>query len=397
MKEYIFGERNGIYIIDLQKTLRLFKDAVDFVSRVAAQGKPVLFVGTKRQAQEAVEEEALRCGMYYVNNRWLGGLLTNFSTIQISIKRYKELDAMKEDGFYAKLSKKEAARLERERKKLEKNLKGIREMDKLPGAVFIVDSNKETIAVKEAVKLGIPVVAIVDTNCDPDQIEYPIPGNDDALRAVRLFSSTIADAVRAGRAVYDAKVEAERQEARERAREEAARRAVEKEKQAALKAARAKAAAEAAARAEAKAKEQAEAEAQVAKAEEEANKEAEEAAAVEVAEAAKAAQEAKVEAPAEAEEKPAEEVSEAKAEEAKPEAEEPKVAKPRKAVAAPKAKAAKAKAAPKKATAKKAAAKKAAPKKAAAKKEEEPAPAAKKPPAEAEAKAEAKDEAKAET
>ncbi len=228
MKDYIFGERNGIYIIDLQQTLRLFKDAVDFVTRVSASGKSVLFVGTKRQAQEAVEEEATRCGMFFVNNRWLGGLLTNFTTITNSIKRYKELDAQKADGFYTKLSKKEAARLERERKKLEKNLRGIREMDRLPGAIFVVDCNREDIAVREANKLGIPVVAIVDTNSDPSLVDYPIPGNDDALRALRLFTSTIANAIEAGRAVYDAKVEAEMREAREKAAKEAAQRRAER-------------------------------------------------------------------------------------------------------------------------------------------------------------------------
>jgi small subunit ribosomal protein S2 len=249
MKEYIFGERNGIYIIDLQQTLKLFKEAIEFVGDVSAKGKNVLFVGTKRQAQEAIEEEALRCGMYYVSNRWLGGLLTNFSTIRNSIKRYKELETMREEGFYAKLSKKEAARLERERKKLDKNLRGIRDMDSLPGVVFVIDSNRESIAVKEAAKLNIPVIAVVDTNSDPDPIDFVIPGNDDALRAIRLFSSTVADAVRAGRAVYDAKVEEERQVAREKAKkEEAERRAAKKAREEQLKkAAAAKAAAEAAA------------------------------------------------------------------------------------------------------------------------------------------------------
>ncbi len=235
MKEYIFGQRNGIYIIDLQKTLKLFKDAVGFISQVSARGRPVLFVGTKHQAQDAVEEEAQRCGMYFVNNRWLGGLLTNFSTIQKSIKRYKELEQMRIDGSYTGLSKKEVARLERERKKFDKNLRGIRDLDQLPGALFVVDSNRETIAVREAVKLRIPVVAIVDTNSDPSDIDYVIPGNDDALRAVRLFTSTIADAVRAGRAVYEAKVEAELKEAKEKkAREAAARRAQRKAREEAL-------------------------------------------------------------------------------------------------------------------------------------------------------------------
>ncbi len=234
MKEYIFGERNGIYIIDLQKTLKLFKSAVDFVTDVSAQGKSVLFVGTKRQAQESIEEEAKRCGMFFVNNRWLGGLLTNFATVQNSLKRYKELESMKADGFYEKLSKKEVARLERERKKLEKNLRGIKEMDRLPGAIFVVDSNKEAIAVQEAAKLGIPVIGIVDTNCSPDDITYVIPGNDDALRAVRLFASTIADAVISGKAVYQARADAEMKEAEDKAaKEAAARRAAKEAKEAA--------------------------------------------------------------------------------------------------------------------------------------------------------------------
>lgn len=233
MKEFIFGERNGIYIIDLQQTLRLFKHAVQFVTEIASQGKTILFVGTKRQAQEAVEEEAQRCGMYFVNNRWLGGLLTNFATIQNSLKRYKELESMQADGFYEKLSKKEAARLERERKKLEKNLRGIKDMDRLPAALFVVDANRETIAVREASRLSIPIVAIVDTNSDPDLIDYVIPGNDDALRAVRLFASTMAEAVRAGRADYEARIEKERREARER--EAAARAAARKAKEEAQK------------------------------------------------------------------------------------------------------------------------------------------------------------------
>ncbi len=202
MKEYIFGERNGIYIIDLQKTLKLFKEAMRFVGEMAAQGKNVLFVGTKRQAQEAVAEEATRCGMYYVNQRWLGGLLTNMATVQRSIKRLKELEAMatNEDG-YAGRPKKEIIRLERERKHLDQNLSGIKDMPGLPDVLFVIDSNKEAIAVKEARRLGIPVVAIVDTNCDPDEVDWVIPGNDDALRAIRLFASKIADAVVEGRAL----------------------------------------------------------------------------------------------------------------------------------------------------------------------------------------------------
>jgi small subunit ribosomal protein S2 len=202
MKEYIFGERNGIYIIDLQKTLKMFKDAARFVGEMAAQGKNVLFVGTKRQAQEAIAEEANRCQMFYVNQRWLGGLLTNMTTVQKSIKRLKELEAMASvEGGYAGRPKKEVIRLERERKHLDQNLAGIKDMPGLPDVLFVIDSNKEAIAVKEARRLGIPVVAIVDTNCDPDEVDYVIPGNDDALRAIRLFASKIADAVVEGRAL----------------------------------------------------------------------------------------------------------------------------------------------------------------------------------------------------
>src|SRR2546430_11417339 len=201
MKEYIFGERNGIYIVDLQKTLKMFKDAARFVGEMAAQGKNVLFVGTKRQAQEAVAEEAKRCEMYYVNQRWLGGLLTNMATVQKSIKRLKELEAMASDGGYDSRPKKEVIRLERERKHLDSNLAGIKDMPGLPDVVFVIDSNKEAIAVKESRRLGIPVVAIVDTNCDPDEVDWVIPGNDDALRAIRLFTSKIADSVIEGRAL----------------------------------------------------------------------------------------------------------------------------------------------------------------------------------------------------
>src|SRR6201994_2336847 len=196
MKEYIFGERNGIYIIDLQKTLKMFKDAARFVGEMAAQGKNVLFVGTKRQAQEAIAEEANRCQMYYVNQRWLGGLLTNMLTVQKSIKRLKELEAMASvEGGYAGRPKKEVIRLERERKHLDQNLAGIKDMPGLPDVLFVIDSNKEAIAVKEARRLGIPVVAIVDTNCDPDEVDYVIPGNDDAIRAIKLMANKIADAI----------------------------------------------------------------------------------------------------------------------------------------------------------------------------------------------------------
>src|SRR5580704_5281763 len=202
MKEYIFGERNGIYIIDLQKTLKMFKDAARFVGEMASQGKNVLFVGTKRQAQEAIAEEARRCQMFFVNHRWLGGLLTNMTTVQRSIKRLKELEGMASlEGGYIGRPKKEIIRLERERKHLDSNLAGIKDMPGLPDILFVIDSNKEAIAVKEARRLGIPVEAIVDTNCDPDEVDYVIPGNDDALRAIRLFASKIADSVVEGRAL----------------------------------------------------------------------------------------------------------------------------------------------------------------------------------------------------
>ncbi len=195
MKEYIFGERNGIYIIDLQKTLKMFKEASKYVTDQAAEGKLVLFVGTKRQAQDAIAEEANRCGMFYVNQRWLGGLLTNWITVQKSVKRLKELDEMATDGRYELLPKKEVVKLERERKHLQANLAGIKNLNRLPDVLFVIDSNKEQIAVKEARKLGIPVVAVVDTNCDPSEVDYVIPGNDDALRAIRLFASKISDSV----------------------------------------------------------------------------------------------------------------------------------------------------------------------------------------------------------
>jgi len=195
MKEYIFGERNGIYIIDLQKTLKMFKEASKYVTDMAAAGKVILFVGTKRQAQDAIAEEANRCGMFYINQRWLGGLLTNWVTVQKSVKRLQELDEMATDGRYELLTKKEVIKLERERKHLQANLAGIKNMRRLPDALFIVDSNNEAIAVKEARKLGIPVVAVVDTNCDPTVVDMVIPGNDDALRAIRLFTSKISDSV----------------------------------------------------------------------------------------------------------------------------------------------------------------------------------------------------------
>jgi len=218
MKEYIFGERNGIYIIDLGKTVKRFREAEDFVSRLASEGRTILFVGTKRQAQDVIAEEAQRSGMFYVNERWLGGLLTNFSTIQRSLGRLRDLEAMATDGRFDTLSKKEIARNEKERRKLAKNLEGIRGMSRLPDAVFVVDTKKEKIAVDEARKLKIPVIGIVDTNCDPDEVDFVIPGNDDALRAIRLFASRIAEAVIAGR---DMKQSVDAENAREAAEDAA--------------------------------------------------------------------------------------------------------------------------------------------------------------------------------
>ena len=199
MAPYIFTERNGIYIIDLQKTVRKIDEAYMFIRDVAMEGKSVLFVGTKKQAQESIESEAKRCGMYYVNNRWLGGTLTNFRTIQGRIKKLNEIAAMEKNGQFDVLPKKEVIKLCAEREKLLKNLGGIREMKKLPGALFIVDPRKERIAVQEARILNIPIVAIVDTNCDPDEIDYVIPGNDDAIRAVKLIAGKLADAVLEGK------------------------------------------------------------------------------------------------------------------------------------------------------------------------------------------------------
>ena len=199
MAQYIFTERNGIYIIDLQKTVRKIDEAYMFIRDVAMEGKSVLFVGTKKQAQESIESEAKRCGMFYVNNRWLGGTLTNFRTIQTRIKKLNDIDKMEKDDQFEVLPKKEVIKLCAEREKLLKNLGGIREMKKLPGAMFIVDPRKERIAVQEARILGIPIVAIVDTNCDPDEIDYVIPGNDDAIRAVKLIAGKLADAVLEGK------------------------------------------------------------------------------------------------------------------------------------------------------------------------------------------------------
>ncbi|MFA4910185.1 MAG: 30S ribosomal protein S2 [Desulfobacteria bacterium] len=212
MKEYIFGARNGIYIINLQKTVQLFREAYNFVVETVAKGETVLFVGTKKQAQDAVEEEAKRCNMFYITNRWLGGTLTNFQTIKQSIDRLKKIEAMKTDGTIASLTKKEVLRIEKEREKLEKNLGGIKDMGKLPGAILIIDPRKERISVSEAKKLGIPSIALVDTNCDPDDITYVVPGNDDAIRAIRLFASKTADACLEGRKKLEEKIEAEARE-----------------------------------------------------------------------------------------------------------------------------------------------------------------------------------------
>jgi len=199
MKPFIFGERSGIYILDLGKTVKLYNEAEGYVRQLAAEGKTILFVGTKRQAQDVVAEEAARCNMFYVNERWLGGLLTNFSTIQRSIARLRDLEAMATDGRYDFMPKKEIAKAEKEKRKLQKNLDGIRNMGRLPDALFVVDTRKEQIAVDEARKLKIPVIGVVDTNCDPDQVDFVIPGNDDALRSIRLFASRVADAVIDGR------------------------------------------------------------------------------------------------------------------------------------------------------------------------------------------------------
>jgi small subunit ribosomal protein S2 len=199
MAPYIFTERNGIYIIDLQKTVKKIEEAYDFMREVGASGKPVLFVGTKKQAQAAIVDEANRCGQYYVNHRWLGGMLTNYKTISTRIKRLRDIQAMEEDGTFEKLSKKEVAKLRLELEKLEKFLGGIKDMKGMPGAIFVVDPKKEKIAIKEARILGIPVVGIVDTNCDPDDVDYIIPANDDAIRAVKLIAGKMADAVIEGK------------------------------------------------------------------------------------------------------------------------------------------------------------------------------------------------------
>ena len=209
MAPYIFTERNGIYIIDLQKTVKKVEEAYYFIRDIAASGKDVLFVGTKKQAQDSIKEEAERVGMYYVNNRWLGGMLTNFQTIEKRIARLAQINQMEEEGTFDLLPKKEVINLKNQRDKLEKNLGGIKDMKELPGAMFVVDPRKEKIAIAEAKKLGIPVVAIVDTNCDPDEVDYVIPGNDDAIRAVKLIASTISNAIIEGRQGEDALVVSE--------------------------------------------------------------------------------------------------------------------------------------------------------------------------------------------
>ena len=201
MKKYLFGERNGIYIIDLQKTMKKFQEAADFVHHVASEGLPVVFVGTKKQAAEVIEEEARRCGQFYVTHRWLGGTLTNFQTIRKSVNRLRHIEEMEAKGEIERLTKKEGMKLQRERQKLNHTLEGIKGMDRLPGAIFVIDTKKERIAVREARRLGIPVVAVVDTNCDPEEVDYPIPGNDDAIRAIRLMASRTADAILEGRAL----------------------------------------------------------------------------------------------------------------------------------------------------------------------------------------------------
>ena len=220
MAEYIFTERNGIYIIDLQKTVKKIEEAYDFIRSVAEAGEDILFVGTKKQAQDSIKEEAERVGMHYVNARWLGGMMTNFKTIQKRIDRLAQINKMEEEGTFELLPKKEVIKLKAERDKLEKYLGGIKEMKKLPGALFVVDPKKERIAIAEAHKLGIPVVAIVDTNCDPEEVDYVIPGNDDAIRAIKLISQTIANAVVEARQGVQETAEAPAEEAAETAEQE---------------------------------------------------------------------------------------------------------------------------------------------------------------------------------
>jgi len=215
MKPYLFGARNGIYIIDLQQTVKMFKAAYDFLKGITAKGDKVIFIGTKKQAQTTIEEEAKKCGMFYVNQRWLGGMLTNFTTVKKGIDRLNSLEAMKVEGKMEAITKKEALMLERERIKLDRYMGGIKDMNKLPGAIFVIDVKKEAIAVKEANKLGIPVVAVVDTNCSPDNVDYIIPGNDDAIRAIQLFVSAIASTCLEGRQLYEENLQAATDKARE--------------------------------------------------------------------------------------------------------------------------------------------------------------------------------------
>ncbi len=231
MKKYIFGERNGIHIIDLQKTLKGLEEAYAFIRDVAAEGRSLLFVGTKKQAQDSIYEEATRAGAFYVNNRWLGGMLTNFVTVRKSIERLKKIESMKEDGTYNSLTKKEVSNYEQERIKLEKNLSGIKDMQSLPGAIFVIDPRKERIAVAEAKRLSIPIVAVVDTNCDPDEVDYVIPGNDDAIRAIKLISSKIANAYLEGKGILAKSMdeEIEKSEIEEKIMQEVATETVEME------------------------------------------------------------------------------------------------------------------------------------------------------------------------
>jgi len=212
MKKYIFGARNGIYIIDLQKTIKLYRTAYKAIVEMVADGGDVLFIGTKKQAQESIKEAAVKSGMFYVNNRWLGGMMTNFDTIKKSINRLRKLEAMKEDGTYELLPKKEVLQLEKKREKLEKNLGGVKAMKKVPACIFVIDTKREAIAVAEANKLGIPVVAVVDTNCDPDCVDYVIPGNDDAIRAIKLFCNSMAEACIEGKALREERFRAREEE-----------------------------------------------------------------------------------------------------------------------------------------------------------------------------------------
>lgn len=207
MKKYIFGQRNGIYIIDLQKTVKMFEEAYNFIRDISSKGEKVLFVGTKKQAQDVIIEEARRSQSFYVNQRWLGGMLTNFTTVKQGIEKLKKIEKMKEDGTYELLTKKEVAKYETERMRLEKNLSGVKEMGSLPGAVFIVDPKKESIGVAEARKLSVPIIGLVDTNCDPDDIDYVIPGNDDAIRSIKLVTSKMADAILEGKNILNKKIE----------------------------------------------------------------------------------------------------------------------------------------------------------------------------------------------